>query len=145
MYGEQAEAEAPAQPPHARVGRREWRFAAGEGPLAPCRHCQVDEVGDREPVDGLQHEAKGERQLQLDHDRRVCRSAAAMARPDSDHVAAANLALRLVAETLEEALYRLVQVDLALKNRRGTTGRWDEGVGEELAGIERVQRLASPR
>ena len=76
MDGEQAEAEAPAQPAHAGVGGRERRSAAGGSPVGSRRHRQVDQVGDREPVDPLQHEAERERQLELDHDRRVRRAAA---------------------------------------------------------------------
>ena len=91
------------------------------------RRRQVDQVGDREPVDALQHEAEREGQLELDHDRRLGLAVGA-APPDGDHVAAAHLALHLVAEVLEEALDRLVQVLLPVERarRRKECGGMDE-------------------
>ena len=116
MDGEQAETEPAAQPAHAGVGGRERRSAAGGSPVGSRRHRKIDQVSDREPVDPLQHEAERERQLELDHDRRVHRATATGS--DGDLIAAPHLALYLVAEILKEPLHRLVQVDLALERAR---------------------------
>ena len=66
------------------------------------RHRQIDPLGQRQPVDALQHQWQVEAQFELDHDRRL------VAAP-GDEVAASDLALDLVALTFEELLYRRIE------------------------------------
>jgi hypothetical protein len=85
-------------------------------------------VADRSPVDALQHQLEGERQLQLadDDDRRL-------ALDEADKVAAADLALDAISEAFEVSLdgkiQRGFQCGFSPPNRRRADDRRAFGFG----------------
>src|SRR5262245_20809271 len=104
-YAKKAEAEQSAKFAHARIA-----LAA-----AATRHThgKPDLIASRRPIDALQHKLEIEAELQFaDHDERRLLAA------DGDEVAAADLALHLEAEGLEEALHREVERRLPRRKLR---------------------------
>src|SRR6516164_10230242 len=95
-HAEQAETKQPAKFAHARVALA----AASSGET----HGEPDLIARRHPVDALQHQFETEAELQFaDDDERRFFAA------DRDEIAAADFALHLEAEALEEALHREVE------------------------------------
>ncbi len=94
---EEPEAETPAQVAETRIAL---------APLAAARkpRGEPDFVAHPGPVDALQHEVEGERQLQLadDNDRRI-------ALAEADEIAAADFAFDGIAEAFQMALDRKIK------------------------------------
>src|SRR5262245_16977801 len=102
-YAEKAEAQQPAKLAHARIALA----AAAPGQA----HGKPDLIASRRPIDALQHKLEIEAELQFaDDDERRFLAA------DGDEIAAADFALHLEAETLEEALHR--EIERRLSRRR---------------------------
>ena len=78
-------------------------------------HRQIDPLGQRQPVDPLQHQREAEAQLQLDDDHRL------VAAP-GDEVTAPDLALNRVTPPFEELLDRHIECGFAQRRARSDSG-----------------------
>src|SRR5262249_24283929 len=108
-HAEKAEAQQPAKFAHARIA------LASAAPGAA--HGKPDLIASRRPIDALQDKVEIEAELQFtDDDERRFLAA------DRDEIAAADFALHLEAEALEEALHR--EVERRLPRRKLRPLRW---------------------